>query len=405
MHDDPVAVLERELVQAARRRVVVIDESAGSQEPRGPWQPGRRPARRRSSLGAFAAVVLAGVAVVVAFGALVSLRGHTPARPASSPHPVAAVPGRRQLIDILGVLRRPQTKADLSPWVQRALRVSPFGAPDVALIRRAGVTPWGSGIVLIPTKPSGGRFPAFRARSQEGIDFEVDGGGSCCATASDIATYGDVAIGGAGRSFAGGSTQTRFTVLVPDGVATVQFVMPHPPDPVATVHENAAAVQVSQGCCTGGVPMIWRAADGHVVNRVGGAEPRVAAPARPGPETALSRAAERNPSTPNRVWVTPSAGGPHTHFKVHFQVLLNDADYSYALSGTRCPGITLNGGGGGGTNDVRGRIWSDAVDAVAGQTWCPGTYHLSATIMDLGRYGNLKHPARPFGTATFTVKP
>jgi hypothetical protein len=44
------------------------------------------------------------------------------------------------------------------------------------------------------------------------------------------------------------------------------------------------------------------------------------------------------------------------------------------------------------------------VDAVAGRTWCPGTYHLSVTIMDLGRYGNLKHPAHPFGTATFRVK-
>jgi hypothetical protein len=64
----------------------------------------------------------------------------------------------------------------------------------------------------------------------------------------------------------------------------------------------------------------------------------------------------------------------------------------------------VNGGDGGGTNDVRGRTWSDAVDAVAGQTWCPGTYRLSATVMDLGRYGMLKHPAEPFGTATFTVR-
>ncbi len=43
--------------------------------------------------------------------------------------------------------------------------------------------------------------------------------------------------------------------------------------------------------------------------------------------------------------------------------------------------------------------------ATPGRRWCPGTYHLSATIMDLGRAGSLKRPARPFGTATFTVKP
>jgi hypothetical protein len=125
---------------------------------------------------------------------------------------------------------------------------------------------------------------------------------------------------------------------------------------------------------------------------------------RPAPETPLSRAAERNPSTPNPVWVTPRTGGPYANFKVHFRVLLNDADYSYQLTGTRCQGITLNGGDGGGTNDVRGRIWSDFVDAAAGQSWCPGTYHLSVTIMDLGRSGMLKHPAKPFGSAMFTVR-
>jgi hypothetical protein len=98
------------------------------------------------------------------------------------------------------------------------------------------------------------------------------------------------------------------------------------------------------------------------------------------------------------VWVTPSVGGPHTRFTVHFLVLLNGADYRYRLFGTRCPAITVNGGSGGGNNDLRGRVWSDQVDAVDGQTWCPGTYHLSATIMN-------REPARPFGTATFTVKP
>jgi hypothetical protein len=104
------------------------------------------------------------------------------------------------------------------------------------------------------------------------------------------------------------------------------------------------------------------------------------------------------------VWVTPSVGGPHTVFLLHFRVLLNGADYGYRLSGTSCPAITVNGGDGGGGNDLRGRTWSDVVDAVQGQRWCPGTYNLSAKVVDLGRYGRLEHPAKPFGTASFTVR-
>ena len=47
---------------------------------------------------------------------------------------------------------------------------------------------------------------------------------------------------------------------------------------------------------------------------------------------------------------------------------------------------------------------SQEVGELQGQAWCPGTYHVSVAVMDRGRYGNLKRPARPFGTATFTVR-
>lgn len=397
MHDDPIAVLERELVSAARRRVRLAPPVA---------LPPVAVRRRRGSMGAFAAVVLAGLAVVIALGALVSLRGHK--QPVHhAPARAATVPGRQQLIDILGVLRRPQTPADLARkhWIPMG-----WGTLDISLIRRATVTPWGEPVYLIPVKQSG----------HEAISLLVGSGGGCCARASDIVHFGDVTTEGAGRSFAGGSTGTRVVALVPDGVARVAFVLPRQPSPGqagapiyrrsltvnARVHDNIAAVQVDRESDGAPPAMIWYAPDGHVISRIGnpaGAD-RVIAPPRAGPETALSRAAERDPSTPNRVWVTPAAGGQHTNFQVHFQVLLNDADYSYQLSGTSCPGITVNGGDGGGTNDLRGRIWSDQVVAVEGQRWCPGTYHLSATVMDLGRHGNLKRPAKPFGTATFTVR-
>jgi hypothetical protein len=245
------------------------------------------------------------------------------------------------------------------------------------------------------------------------------GGGGSLSAQQIEAGYG-LQTEGSGRSFAGGSSRSRFIVVVPDGIARVAFVVPRQPQPgipgvpiyphtltvTVAVHNNVAAAEVNRELDGAGPLMIWYSADGHIVKRIGNfaRANRVIPPPQPGPETAQSRAAERDPSTPNRVWVTPSVGGPHTMFKLHFRVLLNDADYTYRLTGTRCPAITGNGGDGGGTNDLRGRIWTDVVDAVAGQRWCPGTYHLCATVMDLGRHGALRHPAKPFGTATFTVR-
>jgi hypothetical protein len=329
MPDDPIAALERELVGAARRRAHLAS-AAGT---------GRSAPRRRGSLGGFAVVVLAGLAAVVGLGALVSLRGHAPLRPAP---PAATIPGRQQLIDILGVLRRPQTSADLhAPLLQHPARFG-AGVPDMSLVRRAAVTPWGAAVYLIPVKPPTG------ARATEGINLFVGSGGECCATSADIQAYGELAIDRAGRSFAGGSTQARLAVIVPDGVVRVEFVFPRQPDPVdlggpiyrgelvvaARVHDNLAAVQVDRECCGGDVPMIWQGADGRVIKQIGnvGAAERVVAPPQPAPETAFSRAAERDPSTPNRVWVTPTAGGPRTAFSVHFR--LTGADYRYEITGT-----------------------------------------------------------------------
>ena len=425
MHDDPIALLERELVGAARRRVVAADEHDGSQEPRGPWQPGPRPARRRRSLGAFAAVVLSGVAVLVAFGALVSLRGRPsplPRRPAVS----AAPSSRQQLIDILGVLRRPQVASDvpraLLSEVAQAPLLSLQGGPDMPLVRYATTTPWGEKIYFIPIKPvtpaqikrvaRDRHWPASsltirRGRPETLLVMSTDGGGGAGDAGSIEAGQG---IGTSGGADIRG---TRVTIVVPDGVARVQLVLPRQPDPqqygasiyshslsvTAPVHDNVVAVQIDRNMPEGPFPMIWYDAHGHVIKRIGdlASVNRVVPTPQPGPETPLSRAAERDPSTPNRVWVTPRAGGPHTTFMVHFEVLLNGAGYAYRLSGTTCHAITPNGGDGGGYEDLRGRIWSDQVGAVQGQAWCPGTYHLSVSIAG-------RQPARPFGTATFTVK-
>jgi hypothetical protein len=401
-----------------------------------------RPRWRRvqdfSTAGLRAVPVLLAVAVTLAIAvlALTEIRHHAPKRAASS----AAVSEREQLIDIVAVLRRPQTKADLG--LSRTSLPPPgvfIGTPDRSLIRFATVTPWGEKLFFVAFKPPTRRslaaaerqspqrdraqltetFRRLVARGETlGVYSRQGGGGN--SPASVIQTQGELSTQGAGRSFAGGSTRTRLTLLVPDGVAKVVFVLPrqsagaeqgapiypHSLNVAVAVHSNAAAVQINRQCCAGQLPMIWYAADGHVIKRLGNfsAINRIVDPPRPGPQTDLSRAAEHNPSTPNRVWVTPDTGGPRTTFALHFRILLNDTDYRYTFTGTKCPTITFPGGSGGGSNDLRGRVFGVALDAVAGQTWCPGTYHVSATVTDLGRAGSLKHPARPFGTATFTVR-
>jgi hypothetical protein len=38
-------------------------------------------------------------------------------------------------------------------------------------------------------------------------------------------------------------------------------------------------------------------------------------------------------------------------------------------------------------------------------TWCPGVYHLSVTLISGAFDHPFKPPAKPFGSATFTVRP
>ncbi|MGO9750976.1 MAG: hypothetical protein ACLP8S_14975 [Solirubrobacteraceae bacterium] len=149
------------------------------------------------------------VGIVIAVVALTEL-GHRARRPATA----AAVPGRQQLIDVLAVLRRPQTKADLDPrllsWLERtrpgeALR----GTPDRPLIRLATVTPWGEKVLLVPMKPpmpsAGGaaerEFPAGRlpgilaGRTDEetlGVFTMTDGGRTGRSTVLHRADRGDL---------------------------------------------------------------------------------------------------------------------------------------------------------------------------------------------------------------------
>jgi hypothetical protein len=185
-------------------------------------------------------------------------------------------PGREQLIDVLAVLRRPQTSADLhSGDIPAILRrgSTPFSrSVDTRLVRRAGVTAWGAPLLLIPFLPA---TAAQRRRSSfartaesklEGIWIN-SGGGSCCYTAANVEAGNAMNEGGVG-SLITGKHQTRLIMLVPDGVARVEFRWHSPRlDVTARVHDNVASVAANRPCCHGIERTIWYSADGRVIRQ------------------------------------------------------------------------------------------------------------------------------------------
>jgi hypothetical protein len=384
-----------------------------------------------------------GVAVALAVAAIALIAGGRGqgVSTRSTPAPSASGP----LFSIIGVLRQPQTAADRGAALELAdqhaavkaalehdcaaqpihaacrkrlqeLRAESVPDPQVRL---AAVTPWGEQVMLVPYR-SGRSEELCTDFVRPGTD--AGGGGNCGLTAGLIEAGQGWSLEGAGREFAGGSTGVRLFIVVPDGVAKVAFVLSresgvaggpvyrHSQSVLVPVHNNVAFVQVNRQCCDSMVTR-WYAADGRLIKVTGkpGASNRVTGP-QPTPETPLSRAAERNPSTPNPVHVMPSSGGPSTAFKIQWRVLLSDADYQISATGPNgagCRGATgLKGITGGGANDVRGQLYGvTSPEGRASHGWCPGTYKVSVTLYDLGLAGGLKHPDRPFGSATFTVKP
>lgn len=388
---------------------------------------------RFPSIGAFVPIISAIVAVVIGIEALMLLGGHKRSTQSAATQRAATLPpAERALASILGVLRRPQTAAD------RAAAPEAAGGSDPALVRLVAVTPWGERVTLAPY-PAGAHddlcigfvaalaTPARGARARAARAGRAhSGGGDCGLTAALIEAGHGWSLEGAGHNFAGGSTAVRLLIVVPDGVAKVAFVLPRQPVPASVpggpvyrhsltvavpVHNNLAFVQINRECCDGNLVTRWFAADGRLIKVTGNpaATNHAIAVPQPAPETALSRAAERNPSTPNPVHALPRFGDPATSFGIQWRLLLTDADYRITAVGPKGSGCSGAGGVdseiGGGLDDVRGHLFGGILRGGRGTaSWCPGTYRVRVAVMDLGSAGNLKHPARPFGTTTFTVR-
>jgi hypothetical protein len=336
------------------------------------------------------------------------------------------------LIDELAPLRRPQTVAERA--VARTLnrQAMPFaefyGTPDRGLVRYATTTPWGARLYLVPVTPWTPRQMQARFGKRARTAPPVE----------DVVVYSprdkvNLVLGNAGRvrdgtvGIAGGrpaepsSNITWGFDLVPDGVAKEELVLPRQPGgrqygyPIypsvgrvtVPVHGNIAAYRTPR-LLGAGEARLWYGVDGHVIRRFGSlaAARRVVPVHGPAPETAKSRAAERDPSTPNPVTITPTVGGPTTAFRLHFRALLNGAIYGISWSGPRCPGLRFPPGISGrpGTVLLRGDLVSTTL-----RPSCSGTYRVFVRVTGLNPIGTLrpvgrKISAKPFGSATLTLR-
>ena len=399
MIDDPITLLERELLDAARRRAEAPASGA----------------RGAGTLIALAASLLVTLAVA---GAILATHDASPGhRAAEQP---ALNPTDQRLVAILGVLRRPQTAQDRRMLRQSRVLDSPSGGPVIAATARlATITPWGSRVLLVlrAAAPRGSGFGPMTA----GLDFEADHGGGCCATRAVLVRHGMVSLKGAGHAYAGGATAQRVYVVVPDGVARVTFISParrgrlhgvaypRPLRETVAVHGNVAAVQWQRPCCDTPA-MIWTAADGHVIRRLpyGGVTgpPHAARAPAPAPETPLSRRAERDPDTPNPVTVTPRApqlapGQIRLPMAASFTILVRGQGYRVVMqSPAGCRSVTQTWSAEP-IFDLRGQRFAVPLTPPGRWHWCVGRYTVTVAV---SRRGHRRISALPFGTASFTIR-
>jgi hypothetical protein len=261
--------LERDLFRAAKQRLPAADtpdetrDHPGRPEPRSSGRWGGF--RRRLATTATTLPILLAVAVTVIVAAFALTLFHhgrqsPPATPASSTQAT-----RQQLIQMLGILRRPQTKADLNP------KFNPFAGPlaqqgypklDRALVRVVTIPAWHAKVGVEPATWQPSRSSPQRS---EGVDLELwIGNKPTIPPSSHIGTgprpTSVETVRAHGLALAGnvrGKDLMDGVLLVPDGVARITLrpirviKAPVRVDPsrfgtaTATVHDNIAEFQLT----------------------------------------------------------------------------------------------------------------------------------------------------------------
>jgi hypothetical protein len=279
--------LERDLFQAAKERLPASDPKHGGWDPK--RQPQSVPTTRRSGLRrrtvavATALPVLLAVAVTVTVVVLALALFHPGRHIRASSVPASAPATRQQLVQMLGVLRRPQTKSDLDPKLTPSIvrlelsargsrRPQPglkrvlaqWGYPmlDRSLVRVVRIPDWHAKVGIEPTTSRRSRSSAQRS---EGVDLELWIGSQPTIPPSIDEETGAplgsvVTVRDHGLGLTAGVRRRNLldgVVLVPDGVARVTLhvirvlaspVRVNPSEfgtATAAVHDNIAAFQLS----------------------------------------------------------------------------------------------------------------------------------------------------------------
>jgi hypothetical protein len=386
----------------------------------------RRAPRRLGRLIGLAAGPL--VAVIIGVVAL-TLAGHHATRPGATKPSTSYSPGRdlKSLERNFPFLRRPQTAADRASLDQPGgFAIAVPGSPDVTvqarfvslpqltrLVTSHGVTVRVFVVRVDPTRV----IPASAATAGGVRRFE--------ASLPPYELLGQVAGEGSGvkqlyafndeSATAFAAPHHRVFSLVPAGVAEVRWAWPRLFNSVTLSYNNATTltavvhdhIAVSPARYSPPPPIAdWYDSNGQLIRRL--TNPDAAGvqfgPGRhqPAPETPLTRQAEDDPSTPNRIVVLqgPHRGGSGNIFLVLFHVLIQGASYGARISGGPHAGCVhlpayARDGTLGGIPAPRGGTFQGVLPMTGS---CAGHYTIRVYVRELkGR----NYP--PFGSTTFTV--
>lgn len=178
---------------------------------------------------------------------------------------------RRELVELLGVLRERQTRGDRSPALIDHLRslLPSLQDPgperlDRSMVRIAGRTPWDSEIALAAFTTVGYGRPSS---VPEMLGALVSGEIGAREPANWIRRFGDVAYFEIRRG------AVRIVLVLPDGVARIAYHVRCGPTVKTDVHDNTSALVVrpvpaDPGLIANGSTMTWYGPTGLIVKRV-----------------------------------------------------------------------------------------------------------------------------------------